>query len=50
LSGDLAKLNKRIEHFDYNIKKLNVTIAEERKKLDQLDNERVTKSEETFAR
>ena len=50
LTADLAKLNKRIEQFDLNIKKLNTTLADERQKLEQLEDERGAKSEETFAR
>ena len=50
LATDLAKLNKRIEQFDLNIKKLNTTLADERQKLEQLEDDRVAKSEETFAR
>lgn len=50
LTSDLAKLNKQIELFDLNIKKLNTTLAEERQKLEQLEDDRSAKSEETFAR
>ena len=50
MSADLAKLNKRIEHFDHNIKKLNTILAEERQKLETLEDERANKQEETFAR
>ena len=46
LSVDLTKLKKRIEHFDCNIKKLNVIVCEEREKLDTIEEERVNKSEE----
>ena len=50
LTSDLAKLNKQIELFDLNIKKLNTTLADERQKLEQLEDDRSAKSEETFAR
>ena len=50
LVADLAKLNKRIEQFDLNIKKLNTTLADERQKQEQLEDDRAAKSEETFAR
>lgn len=50
LSSELTKLDKRIEHFDYSIKKLNITLAEERDKTVELDKERAAKSEDTFAR
>ena len=46
LSVDLTKLKKRIDHFDCNIKKLNVIICDERGKLDNIEEERVNKSEE----
>ena len=50
LVADLAKLNKRIEQFDLNIKKLNTTLADERQKQEQLEDDRAAKIEETFAR
>ena len=50
LVADLAKLNKRIEQFDLNIKKLNTTLADERQKQEQLEDDRAAKSEETFVR
>ena len=50
LSSELTKLDKRIEHFDYSIKKLNITLAEERENMVELDQERAAKSEGTFAR
>ena len=46
LSVDLTKLKKRIDHFDCNIKKLNVIVCDERVKLDNIEEERVNKSEE----
>ena len=46
LSIDLTKLKKRIDHFDCNIKKLNVIVCDERVKLDNIEEERVNKSEE----
>ena len=50
LTSDLVKLNKQFELFDLNIKKLNTTLADERQKLEQLEDDRSAKSEETFAR
>ena len=46
LTIDLAKLKKRIDHFDCNIKKLNVIVCDERTKLDGIEEDRVNKSEE----
>ena len=46
LTNDLSKLKKRIDHFDANIKKLNVIVCEERSKLDNIAEDRVNKSEE----
>ena len=46
LSVDLSKLKKRIDHFDCNIKKLNVIVCDERVKLDNIEEERANKSEE----
>lgn len=49
LSLEFAKLKKRIENFDTNIKKLNTILVNERAKLEGMEDARVNKSEEMIA-
>ena len=49
LEIDLAKLKKRIDNFDKNIKKLNTIVCEERTKLDGMEESRILKSDERIS-